>query len=97
MGKRTKDVPQYLNGRRVVGAKGAAAILTRRAHDLGIPRTYSRDTIYRDYRLGKLIAAVEAPAGNIYYVDDVEAVPISPHVGAPSGVPHKRPHTKKVP
>lgn len=81
MAKRKGERENLINGKPVVGASGAAAILTRRAKEMGFNRKYSRDTIYRHYSDGKLIPAIETPSGNLYYVEDIEKLPINPNIG----------------
>lgn len=81
MAKRKRKGENLINGKAVVGASGAAAILTRRAKEMGFNRRYSRDTIYRHYSEGSLIPALETPSGNLYYVEDIEKLPINPNIG----------------
>lgn len=78
---RKEEKAVFINGRQVVGAIRAAQILTERAKQMGYDRKYSRDTIYRHFISGKLVPAAETPAGNLYYVEDIESLPISPQVG----------------
>lgn len=82
--KAAKEI--YVNGKRVVGAIKAAAILTEKAKRHGSDRVYSRDTIFRHYDNGSLTPAMETPAGNLYYVEDIEALPISPERGRPNKI-----------
>lgn len=81
MSSRTNGKEIYVNGKLVVGAMKAADILTEKAKKQGSTRKYSRDTIYRHYTGGKIKPAMETPAGNLYYVEDIEALPISPERG----------------
>lgn len=80
----TKTNPEteiIIDGRRVVGAGQAARILTERAKADGYDRTYSRKTIHQKYAMKKLKAAVTSSAGNLYFVEDIEALKISPQRG----------------
>lgn len=81
--RKTKE-PIQVNGKPVVGGIEAARILSQKAKEKGIDRTYSRDTIYKRYREGLLIPAIETPAGNLYYVEDIEKIEIDPRLGRKS-------------
>lgn len=97
--RKTKE-PIQVNGRSVVGAVEAARILSKKAKDKGIERTYSRDTIYKRYEKGLLVPAIETPAGNLYYVEDIEKIEIAPKVGRKSKTEEERLkyyHKKKNP
>ena len=84
MGRRKeRNQEKCINGRRVVGASEAAQRLTERARALGYDREYSRDTIYLHYTSGRLIPVLQANSGNLYYLDDIDALPMSPQIGKP--------------
>ncbi len=84
MSKRKEEKPTIVNGKPAVGAQEAARLLSERAAAMGFTRNYSRNAIFRLYQRGKLVAAVEAEAGNLYYLEDVEQLPIKPQVGRQS-------------
>lgn len=84
MSNRKKNEPIEVNGKAAVGGIDAARILSQKAKEKGIDRTYSRDTIYKRYRDGLLVPAIETPAGNLYYVEDIEKIEINPHIGKKS-------------
>ncbi len=81
MSSRKDGKEVYINGKRVIGVIEAARRLTERARLLGSDRVYSRDTIYRHYANGTLTPALETQAGNLYYEEDIDALPIRPHIG----------------
>lgn len=85
MSNRKQKKETYIDGKRVVGVSEAARILTQRARAMGSNRTYSRDAVYQWYSRGILKAAAEASSGNLYFVEDIEALPIDPARGKRSG------------
>lgn len=84
MSNRKKKELVRVNGKPAVGVIDAARILSQRAKEKGVDRTYSRDTIYKRYKDGLLVPAIETPAGNLYYVEDIEKIEINPHIGKKS-------------
>ena len=81
MSNRKQKEPIQVDGKPVVGVMEAARILSRKAREKGVDRIYSRDSIYRRYKEGTLKPAMETPAGNLYFVEDIEKIEIAPHVG----------------
>ena len=84
MSNRKQKKDAYIDGKRVVGGIEAARILTARAKAMGSERTYSRDAVYQWYHRGILKAAAETPSGNLYFVEEIEALPINPTLGKKS-------------
>jgi hypothetical protein len=90
LGKRKRHIERtIIDGKPAVGAQEAADYLSKRAAAMGIPRTYTRNAVFRLYDRGILKAAVEAPGGNLYWVEDLDKLKISPQVGRPSKKSHQ--------
>jgi transposase len=64
-----------INNREATTTKGARAILKERTG-----RDYSRDAVYRLYVNGK-IEGVRTDIANLYYIDSLKTVVLSPEVG----------------
>src|SRR6266702_1011984 len=64
-----------INGKETTTTKGARAILKERTG-----RDYSRDAVYRLFVTGK-IEGVRTDVANLYYVDSLKSVELSPEVG----------------